>query len=829
MKLWRYGLALERLGDRYRLDGVLGSGGMADVCLAWDEREQHEVAVKVIKSNELDQRSLNRFLKEASQVARWRHPHILRIYGDARLELVDTVQGSIVPYIVMEYAPNGDLQHRLRPGEPFPFAETLALFAQLCDAVAYAHGQGVIHRDLKPHNILFRTLPDGTEQVALSDFGLAVEIHATHFTFAAGGTLPYMAPEQLQGHAQMSSDIFALGVILYQLCTGQLPFKRTLQDLRHRGPQLPPPLPSALYKVLPPELDNVILTALAEAPEQRYPDAWAFWDEINAVVDAETIAYISHHESLQQSLRSHTNRPSRYTASVAQPQNKGSLADSRAFANNSVQAQNSALAQNDLLAQSDEQPDVLVARRSNPNLAMSGRGSFVAPASQQRRSRVSTGLPVHTASHTSSRVASRVTPAPVPSTSQNGRVRTRSSSGLKRLPIILLIVLAFVVLAVTIVGVWTPLGTLFHHDTSAQATVTLTLASKTISNDYTFATLNDQPSNIGQNQIAIHTVTAQSQSQSQTVQGTGHTHTQGASAQGTLTFFNGSFNPFSISLAITIPGPNGLEAITNGPFTIPAANPDTRQQGQVSVPARITSTGVQGNIQALTINQVCCTSGNFVAVKNTVPFTGGEDPKDYTFVRQSDVDAVLNANKVGQEQQARNAMNGQVVTGQQLLGQSVQCSSKADASQPVGDKGQNIAATQVTVTSSCHGTSYDQGTLQQAVSARMQTRATQEAGPGYALAGKLQPGVALQTSQTDGALVLVAHASGTWVYQLSSVQKHTLVQKIAGQTIAQARTILADQIGVQNVFITIGSGNKGQLPADDGQIAIQVQSAATAR
>lgn len=827
MKLWRYGLALERLGDRYRLDGVLGSGGMADVCLAWDEREQHEVAVKVIKSNELDQRSLNRFLKEASQVARWQHPHILRIYGDARLELVDTVQGSIVPYIVMEYASNGDLQHRLRPGEPFPFVETLALFAQLCDAVAYAHRQGVIHRDLKPHNILFRTLPDGAEQVALSDFGLAVEIHATHFTFAAGGTLPYMAPEQLQGHAQMSSDIFALGVILYQLCTGQLPFKRTLQDLRRRGPQSPPPLPSALYKVLPPELDDVILTALAEDPELRYLDAWAFWDEINAVVDAETIAYISHHESLQQSLRSHTNRPSRYTSSVVQPQNKGQLADSRAFANNSVQAQNSALVQNDPFAQSDEQPDILVARRSNPNLATSGRGSFVAPESEQSRSRVSKGLPTHAASHTSAHVASRVTPTPVPSASQNGRVRTRSRSGLKRLPIILLLALAFVVFDVTIVGVWTPLGTLFHHATPAQATVTLTLASKTINNDYTFATLNDQPSNIDQNQIAIHTVTAQSQSQPQTVQGTGHSHTQGASAQGTLTFFNGKFVTQTILQGTVLSGKDGVQVVSDMTINLPPVD-NNGKLGTGTVTAHIVNPGVKGNIVALDINQTCCGT-NTIFVKNTVPFTGGEDPKDYTFVQQSDVDAVLNASKVGLEQQARNAMNGQVAAGQQLLGQSVQCSSKADASQLIGDKGQNIAATQVTVTSSCHGTSYDQGALQQAVSARMQARAAQEAGPGYILAGKLQPGVVIQMSQTHGALVLVAHASGTWVYQLSPAQKHTLVQKIAGHTIDQARAILADQIGVQNVFITIGSGNKEQLPADAGQIALQVQGATTAR
>ncbi|GCE21736.1 protein kinase domain-containing protein [Dictyobacter kobayashii] len=81
MKLWRYGIPLERLGQRYRLDGVLGSGGMADVCLAWDEREMREVAVKVIKPQELEQRTVDRFLKEAAQVARWQHPNVVRIYG----------------------------------------------------------------------------------------------------------------------------------------------------------------------------------------------------------------------------------------------------------------------------------------------------------------------------------------------------------------------------------------------------------------------------------------------------------------------------------------------------------------------------------------------------------------------------------------------------------------------------------------------------------------------------------------------------------------------------------------------------------------------------
>jgi len=112
----------------------------------------------------------------------------------------------------------------------------------------------------------------------VSDFGLAVELDAAHYTYARGSTLPYMAPEQLRGQVQPASDIFALGVILYQLCTGRLPFRRTLLDLRPQEPLKPPLSPSLLQPLLPRELDEVILTALADDPAQRFSNATQFWE-----------------------------------------------------------------------------------------------------------------------------------------------------------------------------------------------------------------------------------------------------------------------------------------------------------------------------------------------------------------------------------------------------------------------------------------------------------------------------------------------------------------------------------------------------------------------
>src|SRR5579872_82319 len=182
MKLWRYGHTIERLGKRYRLENLLGSGSVADVCLAWDEREQREVAIKVVKSDDLDQETLGRFQQEARHSASLDHPHILHVFSDLGLELVDKEKKSIVPYIVMEYARGGDLHKRLAHGEPYSFEQALIVFAQVCEAVQYAHDHGIIHRDIKPLNILFRRLPDGAEEAVLSDFGLAVAIDATHHT-----------------------------------------------------------------------------------------------------------------------------------------------------------------------------------------------------------------------------------------------------------------------------------------------------------------------------------------------------------------------------------------------------------------------------------------------------------------------------------------------------------------------------------------------------------------------------------------------------------------------------------------------------------------------
>lgn len=818
MKLWRYGVAIERLGQRYRLDGVLGSGGMADVCLAWDEREGHEVAVKVIKPDELNQRSLDRFLKEAAQVSRWRHPHVVRIYGDVRLELLDGTQGSVVPYIVMEYAQGGDLQKRLQPGVPYSFAETLHIFEQLCQSVSYAHSQGIIHRDLKPLNILFRILPDQTEQMILSDFGLAVEVAATHFTFAAGGTLPYMAPEQLRGHAEPASDIFALGVILYQLCTGRYPFRRTIQDLRQRGPLPPPPLPSSIYRLLPPELDDVILTALSEDPSDRFADALDFWEGVNSVIDADTLEAISRHQSLLYSSHSAQSSISNVPASPSHPSNPSPIL--LGFASNNLLpvppvVQTRILRNFTPGTNAHQTLNSLTSRVESHNFdsAVADVQTHAPFLSQQISSRRSNS--------DQQSIASVYSSTPLPAVAPQHPGIARNSARPKGLilwlsPLLLLLLLGSLFLA-------------YHYSTSssllpASTTITLIPASKLITNTYMITGVTTPPDPT-QLQIAARQLTSTNQSQPQTVQGTGHMQTPGSVAKGTLTFFNGSFaNPFSVSVSIPISGPNGVEILTDTPFTIPAGDAKAAKDGMITVPAHATKIGAQGNIGSTTINQICCTNDNSVAVKNTAAFTGGQDPKDYTFVQQSDVDRAINLSRSTALQQAQTGLQKQVQLPYELAGTAQCTDNKQVDPATVGDKGQNIPSTTVLLKVQCAQLAYDKNAAVSLAQAhlRQQAGSDPQISSGYTLAGNISTTVTVGTVSQQ-SVALQVQAQGRWIYSITAAQKQAFARLVAGKSSVQARSVLMQQAGIANVLVTTSGTQNNYLPNDVTHISVDVQ------
>jgi serine/threonine protein kinase len=223
---------------------------------------------------------LERFLREGKVAASLDHPHIIHIDSNGVQEETFTSSDATginecrVPYIVMEYAKGGDLRKRLKPGQTLSLAEILHIFDQLCAAVQYVHDRGMIHRDIKPANILFREPPQegGEVEVILSDFDLTVDDYDT-LSQPNAGTIAYMPPEQLLGAPQKESDIFSLGVILYQLCTGRRP-----------SPLQPLEKPSLLNSSLPRALDDVILRALSKESSQRFASASLFWQAIQSAV-----------------------------------------------------------------------------------------------------------------------------------------------------------------------------------------------------------------------------------------------------------------------------------------------------------------------------------------------------------------------------------------------------------------------------------------------------------------------------------------------------------------------------------------------------------------
>ena len=259
----------------YQVRTLLGSGGMGAVYLAFDMQLHRDVALKMMHAHiSRSQKSSQRFLAEARSIARLSHPNIVVVHAFA-LE-------AGTPYLVMEYVSGGSLRDYLNEryaeaGKFLQIGEVLRLLRQVADALDYAHASGIVHRDVKPGNILLKTQTssDGGAdfRAVLSDFGLVKLVESTGFnTQGAIGTPRYMAPEQLEaGAVDGRTDLYALGIILYELVTGRPPFQpRNIREAWHMHAEQPPPLPRTLRPDIPNELAAVMMKAIAKPPDQRY-------------------------------------------------------------------------------------------------------------------------------------------------------------------------------------------------------------------------------------------------------------------------------------------------------------------------------------------------------------------------------------------------------------------------------------------------------------------------------------------------------------------------------------------------------------------------------
>ena len=277
--------------SRYTLVEPLGSGGMAEVYLAHDEVLDRAVALKILRGQYADDEEfVERFRREAQSAAGLSHPNIVSIYDRGRSE-----DGAY--YIAMEYVPRGTLKDRISRDGALEPGMAVGVALQIADALQAAHESGVIHRDIKPQNVLITKTGD----IKVTDFGIARATSSPlTATSAVLGTAGYMSPEQAMGEpVGQGSDLYSLGVVLYEMLTGDIPFRAEspiAQAMMHVNER--PRSPREVNPEVPEPLDALTLKLLAKDPEDRYPSATALANDLERIrtgrypiaVDAKTTA-----------------------------------------------------------------------------------------------------------------------------------------------------------------------------------------------------------------------------------------------------------------------------------------------------------------------------------------------------------------------------------------------------------------------------------------------------------------------------------------------------------------------------------------------------------
>lgn len=271
--------------QRYRLDAIIGRGAMGMVYLATQELIDRQVAIKVLHSHLVSEsESLKRFHQQAKAASRLHHPHIVTLYD------YGIIPGG-QPYIAMDLLKGQTLAELLEEKGTLPLSDLLPIFKQICEALADAHKHGVVHRDVKPDNIVLETREDGKYWVKVVDFGIAKLMRTAGETQpritktgAVCGSPAYMSPEQYQGlDVDQASDIYSLGAVLFECLTGKLPFTSIdLVGLMSQHLTEAPPLLSNYQSGLPPSLEKMVNRALAKNPQDRQASMDDFYAELLA-------------------------------------------------------------------------------------------------------------------------------------------------------------------------------------------------------------------------------------------------------------------------------------------------------------------------------------------------------------------------------------------------------------------------------------------------------------------------------------------------------------------------------------------------------------------
>lgn len=269
----------KRVGERYEILSLIGGGGMSHVYLAHDMILSRDVAMKILRYDFSNEEELHRrFQREALSATSLTHPNIVSVY--------DVGEDGDMHYIVMEYVKGKTLKQYIQEFSPLSPAKSVQIMKQLTSAIAHAHENGIIHRDIKPQNILM----DAEGNVKITDFGIATTLNATSYTQTNSvmGTVHYLSPEQARGGgATEKSDIYSLGIVLYELLTGELPFSgESAVSIALKHLQSETPSVRAFDASIPQALENVVLKATAKDANHRYASMNEMEDDLQTCLSS---------------------------------------------------------------------------------------------------------------------------------------------------------------------------------------------------------------------------------------------------------------------------------------------------------------------------------------------------------------------------------------------------------------------------------------------------------------------------------------------------------------------------------------------------------------
>ncbi|HEU5231145.1 MAG TPA: protein kinase [Ktedonobacteraceae bacterium] len=752
----------QQLGN-YDITRRIRVGGMGAVYegrqrTAFDRR----VAIKVILGDYATDRDMRRrFAREARTIARLHHPHILPLieFGDEKGIL----------YLVMPFIEGGTLTSYLRRSLP-GLDDVVAIYAQLLDAVEYAHDEGLIHRDIKSSNVLM-DLRHATPHAYLADFGLVRTTRQLDNSQTGKpipldqvpGTPHYMAPEQTRGIVTPSTDIYALGVLLYQMLTGELPYNDP-DDVRVIQMHLHDPIPSPCDQdaSIPAELGVVVQTAMAKQPEDRYHNVAELRDAFRAAINGPVPATPDEERSLEQVEQLYiVEPPSRHPSPAP------------------------------LYLQEPAAPPVSPRRQRNeaPQTAI-----------RERPRNTDTVRP-----------RQRITEEPM----KRPRRRRRLSLSLLVAVLVPLLLMSLLIVPRVLGFSLLPVGVPIFGAPPI-ATIYVTAQSKVLQDSYV---LTASPQ-VQQPDLVAHTIPDRllkgNASGNSTVQTTGTRTIAGVAARGTIVFLNDTASVVTVPVSQTIATPSGVR------FQLLQALPVPARQGGTSGLAQATAVavtpGVVGNIPAHALDGMCC--NNMLTIKNLAPFVGGSDSRLVHLVAQADLDGVQTA-LIGKLQQQIGQQIQKSLTADEILAGVPTFAVSVTANSPVGTQTNQV---QVTVNVTGNVAAYNHTVANNTAIQLLIKRADQTLDKGYQMQG--QPTITTQPTVVqgkDGTIYLSVPVKGLWNYILSGSQMAQWRQSIKGATAPVATAYLNAQPGVASVQISLPFG-ADHLPTTPDDIRIVVVS-----